>query len=53
MDITTVRKKLDNIILEVVRKVYGMEQEFWDTIHREDYYRELEKVFCNRIVRKI
>lgn len=28
MDITTVRRKLDNIILEFGHKVYGIEQEF-------------------------
>ncbi|WP_309448336.1 sigma factor-like helix-turn-helix DNA-binding protein [Clostridium sp.] len=50
MDITTVRRKLDNITLEVGRKVYGMEQEFWDAIHGENYYNELEKMFYNRIV---
>ncbi|AJH02159.1 hypothetical protein LF65_05652 [Clostridium beijerinckii] len=53
MDITTVRRKIDNIILEVGRKVYGMEQEFWDAIHGENYYKELEEVFYNRIVREI
>lgn len=53
MDITTVRRKLDNIILEVGRKVYGMEQEFWDAIHREDYYKELEEMFYIRVVREI
>jgi hypothetical protein len=53
MDVTTVRRNLDNIILEIGRKVYGMEQEFWDAIHGENYYKELEKRFYNRIVREI
>lgn len=50
MDITTVRRKLDNVILEIGRKVYGMEQEFWNAIHGENYYEELEELFYNRIV---
>jgi|GEM_PF-2728042 len=50
MDIATVRRKLGIIALEVGRKVYGMEQEFWDTIHVESYYEELEKMIYNRIV---
>jgi len=53
MDITTVRRKLDNIILEVGRKVYGMEQEFWNAIHGESYYKDLEEMFYNRIVRQV
>lgn len=53
MDITTVRRKLDNIILEVGRKVYGMEQEFWDAIHGENNYKDLEEKFYNRIVREV
>jgi DNA-directed RNA polymerase specialized sigma subunit, sigma24 homolog len=53
MDITTVKRKLDSITLEVVRKVYGMEQEFWNAIHGENYYRELEERFYNRIVREV
>lgn len=50
MNITTVRRKLDNIILEVGLKVYGMEQEFWNAIHGENYGEELEKMIYNRIV---
>lgn len=50
MDITTVRRNLDNVVLEVGRKVYGMEQEFWDAIHGENYYKELKEMFYNRIV---
>lgn len=50
MDITTVRRILDNTILEVGCKVYGMEQEFWNAIHGENYYKELEALFYNRIV---
>ncbi|MFW2490937.1 RNA polymerase sigma factor [Clostridium chromiireducens] len=53
MDITTVRRKRDNIILEVGRKVYGMEREFWNAIHGENYYEELEGIIYNRIVRDI
>jgi len=53
MDITTVRRKLDNITLEVGRKVYGMEKEFWDAIHGESHYKHLEEMFYNRIVREI
>lgn len=53
MDVTTVIRKLDNIILAVGHKVYGMEQEFWDTIHGESYYKELEERFYNRIVREV
>lgn len=52
MDVTTVIRKLDNIILDVGRKIYGMEQEFWDAIHGESYYKELEGMFYNRIVRE-
>ena len=52
MDITIVRRRLDNIILEVGRKVYGMEQEFWDAIRGENYYKELEEMFYNRIIRE-
>lgn len=50
MYITTVRRKLDNIILGIGHKVYGMEQEFWYAIHGENYYKELEKLIYNRIV---
>ncbi|BCZ49309.1 hypothetical protein psyc5s11_53760 [Clostridium gelidum] len=53
MDITTVRRKLDNITLEVGRKVYGMEKEFWDAIHGESHYKHLEEMFYNRIVREV
>lgn len=53
MDVTTVIRKLENIILEVGRKVYGMEQEFWDAIHGESYYKELVGMFYNRIVREV
>lgn len=53
MDITTVRRKLDSIMLEVGRKIYGMEQEFWDAIHGKNYYEELEKMIYNRIVREV
>jgi DNA-directed RNA polymerase specialized sigma subunit, sigma24 homolog len=53
MDITTVRRKLDNIILEVGGIVYGIEQEFWNAIHAENYYEELEGIIYNRIVREI
>lgn len=50
MDIATIRRKPDNIISGIGHKVYGMEQEFWDAIHGENYYKELEKLFYNRIV---
>jgi hypothetical protein len=53
MDLTTIIRKLDNIILDVGRKVYGMEQEFCDAIRGEDYYKELEELFYNRIVREV
>lgn len=43
MDVTTIIRKLDNIILEVGRKSYGMEQEFWDAIHWSDDNKGLEK----------
>ncbi|WP_315074799.1 hypothetical protein [uncultured Clostridium sp.] len=53
IDITTVRRKLDNTILEVGRKVYGMEQEFWNAIHGESYYKDFEERFYSRIDREI
>lgn len=53
MDLTTVKRKLGNISLEVGRTVYGMDYEFGDTIHGESYYEELEERFYNRIVSKV
>jgi len=53
MDITTVRRKLDNTILEISRKVYWMEQEFWDAIHGDNDINDLEEMFYNRIVREV
>jgi hypothetical protein len=53
IDTTIIRRKLDSITLEVGLKVYGMEQEFWNAIHGENYYNELEKMFYNRIVGEI
>lgn len=53
MDITTVRRKLNNIILEVGRKVYRMEQEFWNAIHGSDDNNGLEELFYNRIIREV
>ena len=53
MDITTIRRNLDNVILEVGHKVYGMEQEFWDVIHSGEDNKILEEIFYNRIAGEI
>lgn len=53
MDLTTIIRKLDNIILDVGRKVYGMQQEFWDAIPGESYYKDLEEMIYIRIVGEV
>lgn len=42
MDITTIKRKQGNIILELGHKVWGREHEFWNVIRRKNYYKELE-----------
>ncbi|MBO0525312.1 hypothetical protein EXQ31_07480 [Clostridium botulinum] len=49
MDITTVRRTQE----EVGSKVFGREYEFGDAIHGENYYKELEEIFYNRIIKEV